>query len=539
MSYARLPLPDRAVPVSVAAVPAGAEPRAPRARPAFERALGVPPAVVALAVAAAAAALIWSAATHSMLIYGDARAHLSVARRVTDGLQPGPTQLGSVWLPMPHILMVPFTAVRVLWHSGAAGAIVGGLGYLYATTRVYKLVEEITEDRAAAWVGFVLFAANLNLLYLQTTALTEPVLLAFLVGATLHLARWMRTLSVRELLWAAILTMLSTLTRYEGWAFLVAGAALVLVWGSRVDRRRHSSEANVVLYAVVGGYGIALWFLYNLTIFHDALYFMRSPYSASVQQGGQVQFGLLGTKGSVVESVLTYGWDMVDIIGLAALIGAAVSTVLILVLRHRRRLLTLLVLGLLLAPALFEVVSLYVGQTTIRVPQRPPYEMYNVRYGLMALPFCAVAIAVVVSRRRWLGVLLAGGAAAGLVVASFGTPLTLADGRTGISSAAAGHPELVAEYLRSHYRGGRVLADDSASSNVIFAADLNLREFVTPGAHPFWEHTIRTPSRYARWAIAVDGDAISTDIAEHPDRFADFVVVVADRGVQLYGRIGA
>jgi hypothetical protein len=504
---------------------------------AVERIVGVPPAVAALGVVAAVAAIIWSAATHSMLIYGDARAHLNVARRVTDGLQAGPTQLGSVWLPMPHILMVPFTAVRVLWHTGAAGAIVGAAGYLYATTRLFQLVEEVTDDRAAAWIGFVLFAANLNFLYVQTTALTEPVLLAFLVGAALHLARWMRTLSVRELLWAATLTMLATLTRYEGWAFLLAGAALVLVWGKQVDRRRNSNEANVVLYAVVGGYGIALWFLYNLTIFHDALYFLRSPYSASVQQGGQVQFGLLGTKGSIVESVLTYGWDMFGIIGPAALTSAGVACALILVLRHRHRLLTLLVLGLLLAPALFEVLSLYVGQTTIRVPQRPPYEMYNVRYGLMALPFCAVAIAVVVSRLRWLGVLLAGGAAAGLVVAAFATPLTLADGRTGISSAAAGHPELVAEYLRTRYDGGRVLADDSAASNVIFAADLNLRAFVTPGSHPFWERAIRTPSQHVRWVIAIPGDAIATDLTQHPDRFVDFAVVVVDRSIRLYQRI--
>ena len=34
---------------------------------------------------------------------------------------------------------------------------------------------------------------NLNLLYLQSTALTEPVLLAFMVGAIYHLACWMRT----------------------------------------------------------------------------------------------------------------------------------------------------------------------------------------------------------------------------------------------------------------------------------------------------------------------------------------------------------
>src|SRR5690349_17603710 len=297
----------------------------------------VPVALVLLAVAASTAATIWSAQTRSMVLYGDARAHLDVARHVTDGLRTGPTQLGSVWLPMPHILMVPFAAVRVLWRSAAAGAIVGGACYVYACIRVFNLVEEITFDRIAAWVGFLLFAANLNLLYLQSTALTEPVLLAFLVGATLHLARWMRTFAVRELLWAAVLTLFATLTRYEGWAFLMAGAAVVLLWSVRRDRRRNATEANVVLYAVVRSYGIALWLIYNLTIFHDALYFLRSPYSASVMNGAYGRFGLLGTKGNLVESVLTYGWDVLTIIGPAVIAATAAALVAVLVLRHPQR----------------------------------------------------------------------------------------------------------------------------------------------------------------------------------------------------------
>ncbi|MBV8951701.1 MAG: hypothetical protein JOZ99_12555, partial [Actinobacteria bacterium] len=351
--------------------------------------LGVPWTVVALAVAAAIAATIWSAETHSMLIYGDARAHLDVARHVTDGLRTGPTQLGSVWLPVPHILMVPFTTFRVLWHTGAAGAIVGGLCYVYASTRIYALVDELSGNRVAAWIGFLLFAANLNVLYLQSTALTEPVLLAFLVGATLHLARWMRTFSVRELVWAGSMTMLATLTRYEGWAFLLAGGAVVLVWGIRADRRRRSGEANLVLYSVVGGYGIVLWFIYNLTIFHNALYFLSGQYSAQVMQNGYTRFGLLGTKGNLTESVLTYGWDMLDIIGPLVIVACAAALLFLLVQRHPDRFRTTLILALLLAPPAFEVVSLYLGQTTIRVPERPPHEMYNDRYGLMALPLCA------------------------------------------------------------------------------------------------------------------------------------------------------
>lgn len=499
--------------------------------------LGVPPSVALVSIGAAVAATIWSAATHSMLLYGDARAHLDVARHVTDGLRTGPTQLGSVWLPVPHILMVPFTAIRALWHSGAAGAIVGGLCYVYAATRVFALVEDLSGDRVAAWIGFVIFAANLNLLYLQSTALTEPVLLALLIGATLHLARWMRTLAVRELTWAAFFTMLATLTRYEAWAYLVAAVAVVLVWSLRRDRRHESPQANVILYSVYAGYGILLWLIYNATIFHDPLYFLHSKYSAETMNGAYGQFGLLGTKHNVLESMLVLGWDLMDIIGPLVLAAAGMSILLLLVMRYPERLRTAMTLALLAAPVAFELVSLYVGQTTIRVPQRPPHEMYNDRYGVLALPLCAVAIALVVHRRRWLGALVTAAVAIGLVAAAFGTPLTLKDGRRGISSAAAGHPEVAAAYLHDHYAGGRVLADDSEASNVIFAANLDLKEFVTPGFHPFWEHAIANPESHVRWVLVAHGDALTTDLVQHPDRFAGFRLVLTDNLVRLYERV--
>ena len=47
-----------------------------------------------------------------MLNYGDAIAHLHIARRVFDSHRPGLSQLGSVWLPLPHLLMIPFAFGR-------------------------------------------------------------------------------------------------------------------------------------------------------------------------------------------------------------------------------------------------------------------------------------------------------------------------------------------------------------------------------------------------------------------------------------------
>jgi len=392
-----------------------------------------PPAVVVAAVVAAAAATAWSVATHSMLLYGDARAHLDVARRVTDGLRPGLAQLGSVWLPLPHLLMVPLTIFRPLWHTGAAGAIVGGLCFVYGAVRVFSLAEELTGSRRGAWCAFAVFGTNLNVLYVQSTALTEPVLLATFVGAVFHLARWMRTLAFRDLLWAAVFTFAATLTRYEGWALLAAAALTVATWSRLADHRRKATEANVIMFSLIGSYGVVLWVLYNLIIFHDPLYFLHSAYSAQAINGSQAQFGLLGTRGNPKESLLTYAWDVIGACGPTVVVMAIMCTIALLVSRDPQRRRTAFTMAVLFAPVAFEFLSLYVGQTTIRVPERPPHGMWNDRYGLMAVPFCAIVAGAVAGRWRRT-VLLAAAAAAtatAAVVMALGTPLTIADGRAG------------------------------------------------------------------------------------------------------------
>lgn len=503
-------------------------------RPAPE---GRPPlAAVLTAVGATLVASAWSVATHAAVLYGDARAHLDVARHVTDGLQTGLAQLGSVWLPLPHILLVPFVAIGPFWHNGVAGAIVSGACFVYASLRIFTLVEELTGSRLGAWCGFAVFVVNLNMLYVQSTALTEPVLLAFVVGAVYHLARWMRTFSVRDLLWGSLFVFGATLTRYEGWTLFVVGAALIAVWARLSDRRKKSPQANLVLFAVIGGYGIALWFLYNLIIFHDPLYFLHSAYSAQAINGAQAQFGLLGTKGSLAESMLTYGWDVVDVVGAPVLVVGCLSTVLLLAVRHPERRRTGFTLGLLAAPFLFEVLSLYAGQTTIRVPQIFPYGMWNDRYGVVALPFCAVAAGTLVGRWRWTVSAVAPATAVAVALMAIATPLTLADGRTGTSSAAAGQPETAAAYLADHYRGGEILADDSAASSLIFASNLDLRQFITVGFHPYWEHAISSPAKNVVWAVSYPGDAVTADLTAHPDRFSDFHLQFRQGRIKVYER---
>src|ERR1051325_6912687 len=74
--------------------------------------------VVLLASLLSIAAFLYYFSHHELLLYGDAVAHLNIARKVVDSLTPGPLQLGTVWLPLPHILMLPFVSSDPAWQSG-------------------------------------------------------------------------------------------------------------------------------------------------------------------------------------------------------------------------------------------------------------------------------------------------------------------------------------------------------------------------------------------------------------------------------------
>jgi hypothetical protein len=124
-----------------------------------------------------------------MLNYGDAVAHLHIARRVFDSRTPRFSQLGSVWLPLPHILLIPFVQNYEWWATGLAGVIPSSLAYIASCAGIYRLARHWLNPAAAAF-ALVFFALNSNLLYLQTTAMTEPLFLCETIWIVVWLVEW-------------------------------------------------------------------------------------------------------------------------------------------------------------------------------------------------------------------------------------------------------------------------------------------------------------------------------------------------------------
>src|SRR5438552_7559899 len=85
--------------------------------------------VFAIAIVIGTAAAWYFARLGLTLSHYDARAHLVVARRITDSLTPGWRQIGALWLPLPHLL----NALPVCWNwnyqIGASAVALSVLGF--------------------------------------------------------------------------------------------------------------------------------------------------------------------------------------------------------------------------------------------------------------------------------------------------------------------------------------------------------------------------------------------------------------------------
>jgi hypothetical protein len=242
------------------------------------------PIVAASAAAIAAAVVGVVAAWHYhrlglTLSHYDARGHLVVARRIIDSITPGWQQIGAVWLPLPHLLNAIPVQVDLFYRTGASAVAISIASYAVAAGAIAWIVVTLTGSVAAAAASVAVFALNPNVLYLQSTPMTEPLLLATTTLAVAMIMAWTRSGPVAPrpqpptslVGWAFVL---ACLTRYEAWpvTFSALVAAAWARWrrGQPLDRvaRDVASIAvypalAVVAFAIFSRVVIGEWFLSN------------------------------------------------------------------------------------------------------------------------------------------------------------------------------------------------------------------------------------------------------------------------------------
>src|SRR5688500_11294550 len=125
------------------------------------------------------------------LAHYDARAHLVVARRILDSLTPGWQQIGAVWLPLPHVLNMLPVQVDGWYRTGASGVAISVLSMALAAGSLSWLLLRTTGSVVASITGAALLLLNPNVLYLQATPMTEPLLFGLTLFSVAATAAWL------------------------------------------------------------------------------------------------------------------------------------------------------------------------------------------------------------------------------------------------------------------------------------------------------------------------------------------------------------
>jgi len=518
--------------------------------------------VTQLAAAVALLSFFYYFRHGDLLLYGDAVAHINIARRVFDSRTPGLLQLGTVWLPLPHLLMIPFLLFDSAWQSGVGGSIPSLAAFIFGVVGLFRLLRATLSSqsepdfpaRFAAWLGIVIYAANPNLIYMQTTAMTEALYLALFIWAVVFFAEFAQAVSRTNRLEASATSPLvkcglclagACLTRYDGWfltgALVLAVIAVVLKSKSRPLRRALTKFILIAVSAQL------LWLAYNAIIYRNPLEFANGPYSARAIELTKTAMSATSPHPgwhnlpvafdyflkSAEQTVAEGSWQRLWV---ALLIAGAV-----IVLTFERKLWPILLLGL---PFLFYALAIAYGSVPLYLPEWWPFSYYNVRFGLEALPAFAALVALTVhfllglARNRSARTAVMCGTAA-LLAGSYASvwraqPICFREAWDNSRSRITLETELAAN-LRMLPRDSTLLMYLGDHVGALQRAGIPLRQTINEGNHRpwkrpsdpegLWERALANPQKYADYVVAIEGDPVALGV--NRENLSSMVVIHA------------
>jgi hypothetical protein len=474
----------------------------------------------AVAAAAGCAALLSAAAVWFCwrqgwsLYYGDAESHLNIARRIIDSRTPGYGQLGTGWLPLLHLLILPFAAHDRLWITGLAGSIPPATCFVLGLTFFFAAVRRALESTTAAGVAAALYAFNPNTLYLQSIPMTEMVFFGALAATLYFTVRFHQTQSLASAAGAGIALFAGTLTRYEAW-FLIPFVTAYFLFGSR----RRGFRAALV-FGAMASLGPLLWLGYNRLVFANVWEFYSGPASAKAIQGGRPYAGHNDWK----LALIYFGWAARACAGAPLFfIGAAGAVAAI----WRRAFWPFILLAL---PGVFYVWSIHSADSPIHLPNLWPHSYYNTRYGLAVLPclaFGGAAIVAVINRIVTVGSrqrLYATSLTAVVLLAAATSPwvldphpescITWKESQQN-SIARRAWTKKAADFLAAGYhRGDGVITSFGDYTAIFRTAGIPLRDTLTGDNGLAWQAAVLRPELFLweQWAVVTGGDPVQTAI---------------------------
>ena len=502
-----------------------------------------------LATCASMAAFLYYLRHSQILLYGDAVAHINIARRVFDSRTPGPLQLGTVWLPLPHLLMLPFIISNQSWQSGAGGSVPSMVAYVLGVVGIFRLVRSATSfnlpsdssSRIAAWIAAGIYAANPNLLYLQSTAMTESLYLALFIWTLVYFTEFVQqtafpapreeTRASSSLLKCGFCVAGACLTRYDGWFLAVLMVIAALLVFLNEGSRRETARSAFRKFILVAAAAPILWFLYNAAIYRNPLEFANGPYSAQAIEQKSVAvhpgtknlpvaatYFVKAAETNLVESYWQKVW----------LVLALVGTVMILL---DRRVWPLILLW---APLPFYALSVAYGSVPVYVPAWWPFSYYNVRYGIELLPAFAGFLALAVYfgcrfARNVLGKLVTAIIVVALVAGSYAAvwrsqPVCFREAWINSRSRIALETQ-VADVLKQLPPDATILMYLGNHVAALEQAGIPLKRTINENNHlpwrrptdpdGLWDNALADPKKYADFVVAFEGDPVSQAMKNH------------------------
>jgi len=478
-----------------------------------------------------------------VLSHYDAKAHLVVARRVLDNLTPGWQQIGAVWLPLPHLLDLLPVQVDLFYRTGLFASIVSIACLAITCYASARLILRTTGSTVGAISSAALLVFNPNLLYLHTTPMTEPLLLAVTFLAVLWLVEWVEDAGsgIRDpgsgvppkLACALFVAMW---TRYEAWpvvATAVAAAAFVMWRGGaslplilrRTVKLATWPAVAVGVFLINSRITVGAWFVSEGFFVPDPTY-ARQPWRTLVG----VWWGTHQLSGYLVEIVA---------LGAAVVIAWRALA--------RKQDASLLVSLALFATAALPVAAFYDGHP------------YRIRYMIPTVAtcalFCGLAIGFVgrfVAQTlkvrgtgHWpswvVSVVLLTSLAIESPLWNLQAPM-LAEAQWD-RGASVGRREVTA-CLAGDYHGEKVLASMGSLAHYMQELSANgfrIADFINEGNGEIWNLALQTgPAPHAGWMlveeVAEGGDVLATLVRNDPGFTAGMRRVCEGGGVALYKR---
>jgi hypothetical protein len=500
-----------------------------------------------------------------VVLYGDAVAHINIARRVFDSKTPGLLQLGTVWLPLPHLLMMPFLVSNRMWQSGVGGSIPSMIAYVFGVVGMFRLVRGALPARGAriaAWAAALAYGANPNLIYLHATAMGETLYLTLFIWTVVYFSEFVHG-DAKALTQCGICVVAACLTRYDGWflaAVLMAtvigvhfrrgnqGAAKApaasLPDSAQSRRARQSPHVAMVNFVLIAAAAPALWLAYNAAVYRNPLEFATGPYSArAIEQKtktvnpakGNLYAASMYFLKSAELNVAEPAW-----LGRFWLLLAAVAITTVVVanpdyhkkpedrapgnhVSNARMGWPLLLLGI---PMPFYALSVAYGGVPIFVPSWWPFSQYNLRYGLQLLPAFAAVVAILFSvvLRVLAGKLrtAAGFALATIVIVSYisiwrAGPICYREASINARGRVALEAQL-AQWLKALPPDSTLLMYLGEHPGAVQQAGLPLKRVIQEGNHRvwkqpadpegLWERALANPAEFADYVVAFEGDSV-------------------------------